>query len=624
MTDIVIFDLDGTLVDTPRAITAAFTSVFGSMSLSAPPAAEIRATIGMPLEQAFGKLLGVAADDDQVADAVRLYQVQFREVIVPGAAGLLFPGVADGLAALSREGFVLALATSKYAASAQAMLDTAGIAGYFTVVVGADQVSSPKPDPEMARMIMRRLAAAAGQPIVVGDTTHDLLMASSAGLRSVAVSYGVQGQDELRQAGPTWMADSFAEVMAHIRAAAAARRSAVVEELLDDRRYHIEFNGHLTNHVKHAVIALAGLGASRERVRSYYENYARLTPYGFPLEPPRSPRGEITDAGWRRDLGKRVSFSAYCEFFDREQAELGTGELLRRFAPELIPGWAGAFTHATIHLGWALDVSHRWMMIEGLAYLAFSQVSCHPERACPPAGRDDAGGPGGESPADSLLRMVRAWEDDTAGLRTSVEALVTDTEAGLAAGLHPELARSGLQYRNAMVLGAGHPLIYQLPGWALGQDPAASWEQLYYAATLLYLAVPGDFVLLHLITALHGLEQISARLPEDQRRTAVVSFWIGVLCILFSERNVPASQALADLDARYRNAADEGEPDGPQSWAATVARAVAEDEEHNPKLAYVLRRQWHRSGRRSVYRAAAARFTTTPELPPSFEEPPTE
>ncbi|HEY1616031.1 MAG TPA: HAD hydrolase-like protein, partial [Streptosporangiaceae bacterium] len=92
MTDIVIFDLDGTLVDTPRAITAAFTSVFGSMSLSAPPAAEIRATIGMPLEQAFGKLLGVAADDDQVADAVRLYQVQFREVIVPGAAGLLFPG----------------------------------------------------------------------------------------------------------------------------------------------------------------------------------------------------------------------------------------------------------------------------------------------------------------------------------------------------------------------------------------------------------------------------------------------------------------------------------------------------------------------------------------------------
>jgi hypothetical protein len=55
-----------------------------------------------------------------------------------------------------------------------------------------------------------------------------------------------------------------------------------------------------------------------------------------------------------------------------------------------------------------------------------------------------------------------------------------------------------------------------------------------------------------------------------------------------------------------------------------VAAAIEEDEEHNPKMVYVLRRVWKRTGGRSIYRAAAAHFTETPELPPSFDEPPAE
>ncbi|MEO3874963.1 hypothetical protein ABGB18_39770 [Nonomuraea sp. B12E4] len=59
-----------------------------------------------------------------------------------------------------------------------------------------------------------------------------------------------------------------------------------------------------------------------------------------------------------------------------------------------------------------------------------------------------------------------------------------------------------------------------------------------------------------------------------------------------------------------------------QDWDAVVGRAVLEEEEHNPELAYVLRRVWERSGHRSINRVAASQFTTTPELPHSFEEPP--
>lgn len=393
----------------------------------------------------------------------------------------------------------------------------------------------------------------------------------------------------------------------------------VVRDLLDDRTYHIEFNGHLTNHAKHAVVALTRLGASPERIRSYYDGYAELTPYGFALEAARGSEHAISETNWTDLFGQRTSFSAYCDFFDRQERELGTEEMLRRYLPPLVPGWVGAFTHAAIHLGWALDVGHRWMTVEGLAYLAFSSVSCHPERSTAAGGAGDAG----EMAVDSLLRIAGVWEDDHA-LRERVEALVTDTASGLAAGIHPELVRSGLQFRNARMLTEGHPLIYRIPAWIDDQDAAVSWEQLHYAVTLLYLARPGDFVLLHLITSLHAMEQIADRVPADRRKDVVKCFWIGMLCVLFSEALLPGRTELATLHAAHVDAVDASPSrTGDSGWDEIVRCAIDEEEEHNPKMAYVLRRQWERTGRRSIFRVAAAHFTTTPELPESFEEPPT-
>lgn len=646
MTDAVVFDLDGTLVDTPRAIVEAFTAAFAAMGVRARDAEAIRATIGLPLERAFSTLLDVPPDDGQVADGVRQYQVSFRELILPRAGGLIFPGVVAGLTALREQGFTLAVATSKYYASADALLTAAGLRHHFSIVVGADQVARPKPDPELGQLVMRRAGVPADRAVMVGDTTHDLLMAKAAGMRSIAVTYGVHSVQELLSADPTWLADTFDDVLTcvwagyrsadgagppHPASGRAAERpfrevqvpmkdSTVMPELLDDRTYHIEFNGHLTNHAKHAVIALARLGAPAERIRSYYDGYARETPYGFPLEAPRPSEDAIPETDWTSFLGKRTCFSAYCDFFDRRQRDLGTDELLQRYLRTLVPGWVGSFTHAAIHLGWALDADHRWMTVEGLAYMAFSYVSCHPERSS----TADSGGSRDETAVDSLLRIAGAWEVDRDALREWVEALVADTDAGVAAGIDPELVRSGLQYRQARVLAEGHPLIYRTPAWIDEQDTSASWEQLYYAVTLLYLARPGDFVLLHLITSLHGMEQIADRLPPDRRKDVVRCFWIGMLGIVFAEGDFPGRTELARLHQTYGDAvdADPTSVDGP-GWAGIVARAIAEDEEHNPKMVYVLRRMWARTGRRSVYRAAAAHFTTTPELPKSFDEPPT-
>ncbi|AQZ61998.1 Phosphoglycolate phosphatase [[Actinomadura] parvosata subsp. kistnae] len=220
MTQLTVFDLDGTLVDTPRAIVETFTAAFGALSVAAPPPAVIRATIGLPLERAFRDLL--AADAELAGQGVRHYQRLFKEIILPRAPELIFPGVVEGLDELRARGGLLAVATSKFHASADALLRAAGLRDRFALVVGADQVSRPKPDPESGLLVLRTLGVAARHAVMVGDTAHDIHMAGAAGMRSIAVTYGVHGADELALAGPTWVADSFPQVVALLLSREAA------------------------------------------------------------------------------------------------------------------------------------------------------------------------------------------------------------------------------------------------------------------------------------------------------------------------------------------------------------------------------------------------------------------
>jgi phosphoglycolate phosphatase len=213
MKHLVIFDLDGTLVDTPSAIIEAFSVAFESMGVSSRDPAAIRGTIGLPLEEAFSRLLDLPVKDPQVATGVRQYQVAFKDVVLPRAQKIIFPGVIEGLKTLQREGFTLAIATSKFYASADLLLKSAGIRDFFAMVVGADQVKRPKPNPDSGLYILQELGIPSHCTVMVGDTTHDLLMAKAAGIRSIAVTYGIHSTEELKSAEPTWIAHSFDEVL---------------------------------------------------------------------------------------------------------------------------------------------------------------------------------------------------------------------------------------------------------------------------------------------------------------------------------------------------------------------------------------------------------------------------
>ena len=390
------------------------------------------------------------------------------------------------------------------------------------------------------------------------------------------------------------------------------QESRLVETLLDDQSYHIEFNGFLTNHAKHAVIALHRLGASPQRIQEYYDSYAQCTTYGYGLEPARPSEHTITQDNWQVYFGKHCSFTSYCDFFDRKELELGMERLLQEYVPILLPGCVGSLMHGTIHLGWALDSGNRWMIIEGLAYLAFSYLSCNPDRMYlatqTPMKK--------VSVLDSFLRIADAWEADSKALHEWLDATLTHEKYSASKGFHPELAVTGTQFNVAKVLAEGHPLIYETPTWMGDRDIATIWKELYEAVTLLFLTKPGDFLILHLITSLHAMEQIANQLPIDQQKCAIKCYWTSMLAIIFSRGEVPTRATLTGLQIRYKDAVDhDGAPLEGEEWAHIIARALIDAEEHNPKLVYVQRLLWNRFGQRSLFRIAASHFTTPPDVP---------
>lgn len=231
----IIFDLDGTLVDTPSGIVETFTAVLKSMNIAPNPSA-IKTTIGIPLEIAFSKLLGVDVSNGLVAYAISQYQLLFKEIVLPKAKKLLFKGVTNGLPELKAQGFNLAIGTSKFYTSAETLLKASGIWDYFDVVVGADQVTQRKPHPEMGFLVMKKLGTLPEHTLMVGDTTHDILMANDAGMRSIAVTYGVHDLETLKTANPTWTSNTFAEVIDCIEANFSTKQSHTLQDIVTNNQ----------------------------------------------------------------------------------------------------------------------------------------------------------------------------------------------------------------------------------------------------------------------------------------------------------------------------------------------------------------------------------------------------
>ncbi|WP_329337292.1 HAD family hydrolase [Streptomyces sp. NBC_00663] len=218
-----VLDLDGTLADTPRAITAIMLKILADRGAPADEA-DVRPLVGRPLEQNFAQLLGQAPDGPEIASALAAYRELFRAHLeATGPAELACAGVVEGLHAARSAGLRLGVATSKPRRAADRVLGLMGVAGLFDVVAGDDSVRHGKPDPEMALLVADGLGLPPARCVVVGDGVADMEMARAAGMRSIGVSYGVATPAELRAAGAEVVVDSFAAVLALVTGSTADR-----------------------------------------------------------------------------------------------------------------------------------------------------------------------------------------------------------------------------------------------------------------------------------------------------------------------------------------------------------------------------------------------------------------
>ena len=211
----VIFDLDGTLVDTPGGIGEALGQTVVDLGWPRPTTDDLRATIGRPMNEILPELLGTA-DPGLVAAGIARYRVLYEKNVLVRADDLVFGGVVEGLAELRRRGVPVAIATSKIQLTAWQTLDVAGLRGLFDVVVCHDMVSRGKPHPDLALAAASRLGVAASRCAMVGDTRYDMQVGVGAGMLPLGVSYGVGTAADLLAAGAVLVADSFTDVLAAV------------------------------------------------------------------------------------------------------------------------------------------------------------------------------------------------------------------------------------------------------------------------------------------------------------------------------------------------------------------------------------------------------------------------
>jgi phosphoglycolate phosphatase len=189
----IVFDLDGTLVDSLPDIVGAFLDAFGELGLAPPAAGDVRDLVGLPLEHMYASFAPAEAVAPLSAAYRRLYPLRFTRSSRP------FPGVEEALRTLRERGFRLAVATTKRSDMAHRLVAAMGLTDALDHVQGTDGFPH-KPAPEV---IERALAALGADGVwMVGDTVHDVEAGRAAGLATYAVTWGTHDAARLRAARP--------------------------------------------------------------------------------------------------------------------------------------------------------------------------------------------------------------------------------------------------------------------------------------------------------------------------------------------------------------------------------------------------------------------------------------
>jgi phosphoglycolate phosphatase len=206
--ELLIFDWDGTLMDSEAHIVECLERAMRAVDMEPLPSSELRQVIGLGLEEAIAGIL------PQAPAPVRQQAVTaFREHFLSPhpTPSKLFPDLNEVLQTLRQQGYAMAVATGKSRRGLDKVMKQTGLGEYFSVSRCADETFS-KPHPLMVEEILTDMNTSPQRALVIGDTEFDLQMAANAGVPAVGVSYGVHGIERLESASPLTILHRIAEL----------------------------------------------------------------------------------------------------------------------------------------------------------------------------------------------------------------------------------------------------------------------------------------------------------------------------------------------------------------------------------------------------------------------------
>ena len=203
----VIFDLDGTLVDSRRDIAISVNHMLAGYGLATLPLDVIESYVGSGARRLVRSALGTEAAGFDIDECVKVFRAHYLDHCLDTTRA--FPGIAALLAALKGRGLSLAVVTNKPTAMSRRILEGLGLRAFFDVVIGGDDDATMKPDPSPAAAVFARTGGSPVTTLMVGDSTIDLGFARAVGMKCVLVGFGgISDTAELRAAGAEWFCET--------------------------------------------------------------------------------------------------------------------------------------------------------------------------------------------------------------------------------------------------------------------------------------------------------------------------------------------------------------------------------------------------------------------------------
>lgn len=206
MKKIILFDLDGTLIDSTEAILESFTVAFKTFQEEVPADDLIKAEIGHPLDHMFS-ILGV--EEEKVWDYVTAYKMHYRKISC--AKTVLLPEAREAVELASKHA-TLGVVTTKTAKYSIELLEHMGLMSYFEVLIGREDVEHPKPHPEPIQKALLKLPTVTNNIWMIGDTCMDMLSAKQANIGSVGVTCGYGNHETLSKCSDNIYQNAFEAV----------------------------------------------------------------------------------------------------------------------------------------------------------------------------------------------------------------------------------------------------------------------------------------------------------------------------------------------------------------------------------------------------------------------------